>query len=340
MIDLSEFAPNRPAMLLHGDIRTIGPLLPAGSVAMIATSPPYYNLRDYRNGDAGIGNEATPEAYIASLVDVFAGLRNALRDDGTLWLNLGDSYSGSGKGGGGSFGANGSTKAKGTRRMDPESDTLGAKQLMGMPWRAALALQAAGWYLRADLIWSKPNAMPESTKDRPSKCHEYVFLLSKSPDYFYDWFAVRQSGSVEGSRNLRSIWTISTESYKGAHFATWPLALAEPMILAGSSAYGYCSACGNPYTRNIEATRRATRPGRNTKVGSQAESLDIGNRDPQRHVTDYVDKGFIASCRCAFPPNPGIVLDPFLFSVDNGDSRAVNEIAKKFVDLDRMLPCE
>lgn len=201
---------------------------PASSVQMCVTSPPYYGLRDY--GHAGqIGLEETLDAYIAKMVEVFREVRRVLADDGTLWLNIGDSY---GKG----------------------------KQLLMMPARVALALQADGWCLRQDIIWHKPNPMPESVRDRCTKAHEYIFLLSKSERYFYDAKAVREpevcgrmrgpalhrdtvstngnSGLArregDGFRNRRSVWSVATRPYKGAHFATFPPALIEPCILAGS----------------------------------------------------------------------------------------------------------
>ena len=202
--------------------------LPEVSVNTCVTSPPYFGLRDY-GCDGQIGNEATPEAFIDQLVRVFRAVRRVLRDDGTLWLNLGDSY---GKG----------------------------KQLLGVPWRVAFALQDDGWILRQDIIWHKPNPMPESVRDRCTKAHEYVFLLSKSPRYYFDSEAMKEravkgaSGSSfnkgktaehqlnrssgkerldDGRRNRRSVWNVATRPYKGAHFATFPPELIEPCILAG-----------------------------------------------------------------------------------------------------------
>jgi len=195
------------------------------------TSPPYFGLRDYGH-DGQLGLEQTPEEYIAAMVDVFRCVRDVLSNDGTLWLNLGDSY--------------------GT-----------GKQLLGIPWRVALALQADGWVLRQDIIWHKTNPMPESVRDRCTKAHEYIFLLSKSDRYFFDSEAMRESavkgaaGSSfhtgktathqmgrsstterveDGKRNRRSVWSVATRPYKGAHFATFPPALIEPCILAGSRA--------------------------------------------------------------------------------------------------------
>lgn len=239
--------------------------LASQSVQMVATSPPYYSLRDY-GVEGQIGQETTPAAYVENLVNVFREVWRVLKADGVLWLNLGDSYNGSG-GAGGDYAPgglkDGQPKYKGAR-----VDGLKPKDLIGIPWRVAFALQASGWYLRSDVIWSKPNPMPESVTDRPTKAHEYVFLLSKSQKYFYDADAVKEdfksepsarkdSTSIrayqnkalktgvlysdnnrvcysENGRNRRSVWEVATSPYSGAHFATWPPALVEPMIKAGS----------------------------------------------------------------------------------------------------------
>lgn len=265
------------ATLLTGDCRTILPTLPDGSVQCCITSPPYFGLRDYGHA-AQIGLEPTPDAYVAEMVSVFREVRRVLADDGVLWLNLGDSYAGSGKGGNpadsphqkqrtnsGSLTVIGNTAREAANTRGPGDDRLfGAKpkDLLGIPWRVAFALQADGWYLRADIIWHKPNPMPESVTDRPTKAHEYVFLLTKSARYFYDAAAISEpsvepdrkradriggasheergqhseGGLFVGSatRNARSVWTITTKPYKGAHFATMPPELAERCILAGS----------------------------------------------------------------------------------------------------------
>lgn len=231
------------ARVLIGDVRQRLAEIDAGSVQTCVTSPPYWGLRDYgHNGQIGL--EQTPDQYVAELVEVFREVRRVLADDGTLWLNLGDTY---GPG----------------------------KQLQGIPWRVAFALQADGWWLRQDIIWAKPNPMPESVTDRCTKAHEYVFLLTKSDKYFYDALAVQEpfaderqgnpgaykwsyantggKGGVRGQagdtkiqdrgwnadgaksgRNRRSVWNIATKPYAGAHFAVMPEALAEPCILAGS----------------------------------------------------------------------------------------------------------
>lgn len=226
--------------ILTGDVRQRLADIPDGSVRCCVTSPPYSGLRDYGN-DGQIGLEQTPEAYVAEMVEVFAEVRRTLTDDGSLWLNLGDSY------------------ANGLGLLKP-------KDLVGIPWRVAFALQADGWWLRQDIIWHKPNPMPESVTDRCTKAHEYVFLLTKSAKYHYDADAVaepaihaghtvkayasgkNQSGQpfrdtatgghdvhVGETRNRRSVWSITTKPFKAAHFAVMPEALAEPCVLAGSA---------------------------------------------------------------------------------------------------------
>lgn len=229
------------------------------------TSPPYFGLRDYGH-EGQIGLEQTPEEYIAAMVEVFRCVRDVLADDGTLWLNIGDSYAGTGKSGGGKQGERwkecgmDTTGPKGGKWMPPPAG-LKQKDLIGIPWMLAFALRADGWYLRQDIIWHKPNPMPESVRDRCTKAQEYIFLLSKSERYFYDAEAARepavQAGRVRNdkiggnkgddvhhspgsqftgsdTRNRRSVWSVATRPYKGAHFATFPIALIEPCILAGS----------------------------------------------------------------------------------------------------------
>jgi len=254
--------------ILHGDCRAVLPTLPEASVQCVVTSPPYYALRDY--GVAGqIGLEASPDAYVAEMVAVFREVRRVLRDDGTCWLNIGDSYAG---GGGFSPGAPSNAVSKtglyGGAKQGGIKPGKGikAKDLLMIPARVALALQADGWYLRSDIIWHKPNPMPESVTDRPTSAHEHVFLLTKRAAYYYDADAVREACSDDShgspnvtpgwknealgqgsgnlgkwtaeqkafGRNARNVWTIATHSYSGAHFATMPPELVERCIKAGS----------------------------------------------------------------------------------------------------------
>lgn len=239
-------------MILIGDALKELQCLAPGCANMCVTSPPYYGLRDYGVDDQ-IGLEDTPEAYVSRLVKVFSEVRRVLRDDGTLWLNLGDSYN-AGCGGGGSNKQKSNVGSIATGRRGA------AKQLLGIPWRVAFALQADGWILRQDIIWHKPNPMPESVRDRCTKAHEYLFLLSKSPRYYFDHEAMkepavyagqRRGGSkqryeqnaagcdskVYDTRNRRSVWSIQpAKKQRGSvkHFATFPPALIEPCIAAGS----------------------------------------------------------------------------------------------------------
>lgn len=253
------------ATILLGDVRTTLASIADKSVQTCITSPPYWGLRDYGN-DGQIGLEQSPEEYVAELVAVFREVRRVLKDDGTLWLNLGDSYSGSGKGPAGNLG-----KTNNERDMEDKHSAiipigLKPKDLIGIPWRVAFALQADGWYLRQDIIWAKPNPMPESVTDRCTKSHEYMFLLSKSKQYYFNNEAIKEPSesyitdrrsdkgrfvyeskfdgtlgtgnqafvTITETRNKRDVWTIPTKPFKGAHFAVMPEALIEPCILAGS----------------------------------------------------------------------------------------------------------
>ena len=282
--------------ILQGDVRETLRTLEAGSVQTCVTSPPYFGLRDY--GVSGqIGLEPTPADYVEQMVTVFREVRRVLREDGTLWLNLGDSYAGAGPSGAsyqskttkeregkntdGAFRISKTLAARGLTYAEKKPippPGLKPKDLIGIPWRVAFALQQDGWYLRQDIIWHKPNPMPESVRDRCTKAHEYVFLLSKGPRYYYDAEAIAEElapASFErakysrvghskdvygdgitnvrnpatdaesrareiesGQRNRRSVWTVATQPFKEAHFATYPPELIEPCILAGCPAGG------------------------------------------------------------------------------------------------------
>ena len=231
------------AKILEGNVLETLKDLPACSVQCVVTSPPYYGLRDY-GVEGQIGLEATPELYVENLVAVFREVWRVLKDDGTLWLNLGDSYNGNKNGNTNGTYANGvENKSKVYAKSDTFTKKLwsGAKtkDLLGIPWMVAFALRADGWYLRSDIIWAKPNPMPESVTDRPTKSHEYIFLLTKSARYFYDSAAIAEEAAYDGRkgvrvRNKRDVWTVTTKPYKGAHFATFPPDLIDPCILAGS----------------------------------------------------------------------------------------------------------
>ena len=249
-------------LILFGDCRNTLPLFPE-QARMCVTSPPYYGLRDYGGEEKQIGQEKTPEEYIETLVEVFSKVRDCLTDDGTLWLNIGDSYVGTGHKGDWKDPKYKEGRTGQTFALNNKVEGLKSKDLIGIPWMLAFALRADGWYLRQDIIWHKPNAMPESVKDRCTKAHEYVFLLSKNKHYYYDNEAIKEPtvtrtdtvrdrdkgklNNTEGrsrmgglktnnyeKRNKRSVWSVSTKPYKGAHFAVFPADLIEPCILAGS----------------------------------------------------------------------------------------------------------
>jgi DNA modification methylase len=321
--------------------------------------------------DRQLGLEQTPEEYVAAMVDVFREVRRVLRKDGTLWLNLGDSYASDIKGSGGdgttsSLGTTGhaqsaaGTKRSGDRQRIAEprriQHGLKPKDLVGIPWRVAFALQADGWYLRSDIIWAKPNPMPESVTDRPTKSHEYLFLLSKSATYHYDADAVREDfadermgnpgtyrngysegagrndaatkgvawlkGEERGGRNRRSVWTIATKPYPGAHFATFPEALVEPCILAGTSAAGACATCGAPWERVVERPenpypgsshtheRDAEQGGTQTHASGKPAGTIMAQRWHARGAGGTTT-GFRRTCSHDGDPVPCVVLDPF-----------------------------
>lgn len=341
------------------------------------------------------GLEPNIDAFVAHAVAIFAEVHRVLRDDGTLWMNFGDSYANDTKWGGSTGGKHVSAlhgkTAIGRRKI---TTGLKPKDLTGMPWRVAFALQAAGWYLRSDIIWHKPNPMPESVFDRPTKSHEYVFLLSKRPRYFYDAEAAKEpvsgtangrgdginakiklagnkshkgttayengddrhrtkaglvayairsrqnasfSGAVNGlvaKRNKRSVWSVQTFSYKGAHFATYPPELIRPMIHAGTSEHGCCNHCGAPFVRIIEkgaadlAHQRqcggdvnGTYKGTATKDYAAARAQDA-SATKARILAGMVERktvGWRQTCKCANPvPIPCTVIDPFAGSGTTG----------------------
>ena len=321
--------------------------LPDESMHCVVTSPPYWGLRVYGGEEKMIGLEATFDAHLDVLVRVFREVRRVLRPDGTLWLNYGDAYAG----------------------VRPATG-LAAKQLLMMPTRIALALQADGWWVRAEIIWFKQNSMPESVTDRPTSAHEKIFLLSKRAHYFYDADAVRtpskrepndsktpdgwgtgpgghgsihRQGREKGESkkdkqrghsrrhagfndrwdamtkaeqqamgaNLRNVWMIPAFGYPDAHFATFPPALVEPSIKAGTSARGCCSTCGAPFTRNVRKEYR--NPGYRTTNGPR--SVDRHHETAgfeKRLEASYRSEGWQPGCTCdAGEPVPAVVLDPF-----------------------------
>ena len=313
------------------------------SVHMIVTSQPYWGLRDY-DVDGQIGLEKTIEEYIAVMLEVGREMWRVLRDDGTLWMNIGDSYAGSwgnyhptGKGG---------QREKSTERYDrrayadkgflpPTANVPGLKpkDLCGIPWEIALAFRRAGWYLRRDIIWHKPNPMPESATDRPTTSHEYIFLFSKSQRYYYDGEAVKEKANPEGShkrgngkgklkispygkqslktletpasgRNRRSVWKIATTPYKEAHFATFPPALPEICIKAGTSERGCCPVCGAGWVRVIESKPATSKDCPKTQAAHEARGGTgkpvgtVGKSGSGRKEGYSITTGWAPSCKC------------------------------------------
>jgi len=287
--------------------------------------------------DSQIGLEETPEQFVESLVNVFREVKRVLKDDGTLWLNLGDSYSSGGRTTTTNQTVRGNTDYGVTR--PPPIVGIKPKDLIGIPWRVAFALQADGWYLRQDIVWHKPNPMPESVQDRCTKAHEYIFLLSKSPYYYYDNVAIKEEAQDWGTRdrtngkyhnegtglnphtgleksyetkNKRSVWTVNTKPYKEAHFAVFPTDLIEPCILAGSSEK-ICSGCGKAYRREMVTTDVPDRIVRDHMVGV-IPKRDKPSRMNSKNMTSLTkeDQGFVKQCNCdTDKTEQDRVLDPF-----------------------------
>jgi DNA modification methylase len=328
--------------------------LPDNSINCCVTSPPYWGLRDY-GVEGQLGLESTPEEYVTKMVEIFREVKRVLRDDGTLWLNLGDCYCGTGNKGEYkdpkySDGRNGQRVA-----LNNKIKGLKSKDLVGIPWMVAFALRADGWYLRQDIIWHKPNPMPESVTDRPTKAHEYIFLLTKKRKYFYDREAIREdpkpgndgtiraiakdrSGPVNignGARivervykeikgaNKRSVWTVATKPFKGAHFAVFPPDLIKPCILAGTSPRA-CEICGAPWERVVEREpMEIKRSDRGMALGKYGKTAASGTMiKPATSVTT----GWRPTCTCQ---NEGkgrcIVLDPFMGSGTTGMVAAMHQ---------------
>jgi DNA modification methylase len=352
--------------IIHDDVIDGLKQIPDQAVQCVVTSPPYWGLRDY-GVEGQIGLEKTPEEFIQKMVEVFREVKRVLRDDGTVWLNLGDGYN-----------ANTGAGFNGNKRLDDANrDTvmdrpswLKPKDLVGMPWRVAFALQADGWYLRSDIIWSKPNPMPESVTDRPTKSHEYIFLLTKKPRYYYDADAVREpqleatfkraeyaagkvikksdsndfkiggAGNKQGGfnsylfdkglkpdprgRNRRTVWEIATQPFPGSHFATFPEALVEPCIKAGTSERGCCSVCGAPWKRVVEKDVPEKRGSEHRSDGYLNPSRIARFKNDENPKINTI--GWKPSCSCNADAVPCIVLDPF------GGSGTVGKVAR---DLNR-----
>jgi len=384
------------AEFYQGDCISVLRKLPEASFQCCVTSPPYYGLRVY-DGDATkeIGREPTLNEYVANLVEVGRGVRRVLRDDGVFWLNLGDSFCNTDKWGGGKNNNTGKHTADGndvpswksTRIKKQKQAGFKPKDMMLVPFHVAMALQADGWWLRACLPWLKRNAMPTSANDRPGTSVEYVFMLTKSPTYFFDMVSVRKQGdpysprTIGGAHHLKEkaaafglvefsgnqtsgkiddfpagcnfrdsdLWFESLESTTyGAigsgnellgldinvgslaikHFAAYPTKLIAPLLKCSTSPKGCCPKCGAPWKRVLEKERRATRPASDSKVTKQRKvagapgrspvgatscfATTVGNRDPQRHVTETKTLGWEPTCVCGdLEPIPCKILDPF-----------------------------
>ena len=312
------------------------------SINTCITSPPYYGLRNYNDEEKQLGMEDTPEEFVDNLVKVFKEVKRVLQDDGTVWLNLGDTY-------------------------------LHNKQLGGIPWRVALALQEDGWYLRQDIIWHKPNPMPESVKDRCTKAHEYIFLLSKRPKYYFDNEAIKEnsiyapnkthekerskgyykgkwSNPEKGSRhdgsfkdirpkkNKRSVWKVPTKAYKEAHFATYPTALIEPCVLAGCPEK-ICVVCGKPYKRVMQKPKQLE-VNRNKRSGLDDRKVG-GVLDKYNRENPPIDLGVQKQCDCETnETKAGTVLDPFagsgttgIVAANNSRNAVLLELNKEYIDI-------
>lgn len=336
-------------------------LLEPQSVHCIVTSPPYWGLRSYLDKDdpkkaLELGAEKTPGEYVEKLVEIFRVLRPVLRDDGTLWLNLGDSYA---RDGGDTTYSSSNTRQQaymdraaypsGSGSKKRTAAGLKVKDLVGSPWLAAFALRADGWYLRRDIIWNKPNPMPESVTDRPTSSHEYVFLLSKKPRYFFDNEAVREKynpttlsrnayarnkvgkgidengashtkGQDDGimieanpsGRNIRSVWTIATRPFSGAHYACFPPDLVYPCVKAGTSEYGVCGECSAPWERVVERKAMEVRPG--PSAGLYGSRTTDGINGTMLEPAESKTVGWQPTCSHESETVPATVLDPFMGS--------------------------
>ena len=303
--------------------------------------------------DNQLGLEPTIEEYIAKMTVVFREVRRVLKDTGTLWLNMGDGYNSANTHSGSA------DKVDWTVRLGQPAGTtkeLKPKDLIGQPWRLAFALQADGWYLRSDIIWHKSNPMPESVTDRPTKSHEYLFLMSKQAKYFYDADAVREEHSREykvgmdggsgrdggryqgqggfleslpnsAGRNKRTVWSIATQPYPEAHFATFPEKLVEPCIRAGTSERGYCAECGLPWVRVVDiqyTDAHRGMVGNQKKVITDNHIMQSGRENDKRMDKNITTIGWQPTCACSADTVPGLVLDPFFGSGTVGVVAAQN----------------
>lgn len=380
--------------LIHADVMDGLKSLPDESVHCVITSPPYWSLRNYFV-KGQIGLEETPEEWTEKMVAVFREVRRVLRKDGTCWVNVGDAYAATSKGTGG----DGSTSTLNAKyedgkfatdgkqhptmqphKIDLDRSHLKPKDLIGLPWRFAFALQRDGWFLRSDIIWSKPNPMPESVTDRPTKAHEMVFLLAKAARYFYDADAVREEATYSGKvitlgsksfskgqaigahkppsgnalkdtyivcpgRNLRSVWSIPTYPFPGAHFATFPPKLVERCLRAGSSEKGCCPECGAPWKREVEASGGTIGKGWHDHSKDQSEGQEQIDPETISKIRSGGYKretvGWKPTCDCGYTTQvPCTVLDPFggsgttaIVAVSNARNAILIELNEEYVTM-------
>jgi len=337
--------------IIQGDALEVLKTLPDEFVQCVVTSPPYWGLRDYQ-ADGQLGLEKTPEEYVGKMVAVFQEVRRVLRDDGVVFLNLGDSYTSGNRPDrdpgpvsktGIPHRSSGMERAKTPPGLKP-------KDLVGIPWRVAFALQADGWWLRQDIVWAKPNPMPESVTDRCTKAHEYFFLLTKSARYYWDQEAVKETternwatvgGNLKGKgvhkvcgemkdvgdrtsedserygRNRRSVWTITTQPSSEPHFAQFPEKLVEPCVLAGTSEKGACPKCGKGWVRVVEKEGMSSREWQALRgTGTKGHDKKMGMQGKSikgGRPPDPTSKtlGWQPACSCGEKPVPCVVLDPF-----------------------------
>jgi len=355
-VHLVEIAPGISVRV--GDCRIGMREMHGGSAHCCVTSPPYFGHRAYgvkavawpaldyapmpglpmirvEAMECVLGEESTLEAYVAHLILALREVRRVLRSDGVMWLNLGDTYA---------------------QRGSLRESGLDDKQQIGVPWRVAWALQADGWMLRADIVWSKPNPMPSPVNDRPTSAHEFVFLFSKGADYFYDADAIREAhvdarkvkhgkGAMRGQRalrpttergiddvsrrynpagrNARDVWTVSPDPFKGDHFAVMPSRLVRPCVLAGTSERGCCPACGAPWTREVERTAMVVREGPSRRATRKAAGDGSSSRTActgtMLEPPTRRTVGWAPSCECPkHDPVPCTVIDPFGGSATTG----------------------